>query len=69
VNVGHDLINIALGIVSLALSGLIRPVFNRLRRMEDVAQEQAIEIRDTRSALARLEGHLNLQPFPYEKQR
>ena len=66
---GHDLINVALGIVTLALSGFIRPLFTRLRDMEDVSESQAIEIRDTRSAISRLEGHLNLQPFPYESQR
>ena len=66
---GRDLLNAALGIMGLALSGLIRPLFKRLRDMEDVSENQAIEIRDTRSAISRLEGHLNLQPFPYEKQR
>jgi hypothetical protein len=67
--VGHDLLDAALGIIGLALSGLIRPLFKRLRDMEDVSASQAIEIRDTRSAVARLEGHLDLSPFPYEKQR
>jgi len=68
-NVGHDLLDAALGLLSLALSGLIRPLFKRLRDMEDVSASQAIEIRDTRSAIARVEGHLHLTPFPYEKQR
>lgn len=64
---GHDILDIALALISLTLSGFVGPLFKRLRDMEDVSSAQAIEIRDTRSAVARMEGHLNLTPFPYEK--
>jgi hypothetical protein len=66
----HDpigaLLNFVLSLISLALCGLISRLLHRLRSMEAKSQAQAIEIRDTRSAIARIEGHLELTPFPYQ---
>lgn len=68
----HDWIDSALGLVVLALCGLTRRFFNHLDKLEadqddlkDIQHKYGREIRDTRQAISRLEGKLDIDPFPY----
>lgn len=63
----HDAIDIALGLVVGACGWLIQRLVGRVDSAEEAAHKHGEEIRDTRSAIARLEGHLGLPPFPYSR--
>jgi len=66
---GHDLFDVALGLVISALGWLIvyliRGVDSRIGDCENRAEKHAIELRDCRSAIARVENQVDLDPFPY----
>ena len=62
----HDWFDIALGVILSACGWLIVNFVSRVRDVERQIDEHSEEIRDTRSAVARVEGHLNLDPFPYK---
>jgi hypothetical protein len=64
--VGHDFIDIGLGLLVSALCGLTVRFLNRIDALEKGKEEHAEEIRDTRSAISRIEGHLGIAPFPYK---
>jgi hypothetical protein len=77
---GTDWLSFAYGTASLVLSGAIlfllqlrasrqdevrKKLETDLARLNAGHEQHAREIRDTRSAIARIEGHLKLEPFRY----
>lgn len=63
---GHDWVDLALGLLVSAIGGLTYRFFNRVDALEERAAEHSEEIRDTRQAVSRIEGSLDLSPFPYK---
>ncbi len=62
---GHDFIDLALGIMVGACGWLINRLVGRVDACENKQAGHAIEIRDTRSAIARIEAKCDLDPYPY----
>lgn len=65
----HDYISIALGVIVSVLSGLVARLLRHLDELEASKERHAKEIRDTRQAISRIEGKLNMEPFPYTSER
>jgi hypothetical protein len=63
---GHNWFDIAVGIILTACGWLIVRLVGRVDIVEEKAEEHSEEIRDTRQAVSRIEGHLHLSPFPYK---
>lgn len=61
----HEWVVIALSVVVSICSGLVVRLLRHLDDLEDAKEKHAREIRDTRMAISRLEGHCDLPPFPY----
>ncbi len=61
----HDFLDFALGIVSLAVGGLTVRFLRSFDDLSETKEKHSREIQNTRSAIARIEGHLNLTPFTY----
>lgn len=54
-----------LALLQLIGSGLIVRLLGKLDGLQEAKEQHAREIRDTRSAIARIEGHLDIEPFRY----
>jgi len=61
----HEWIVIALSIVVTISSGLIVRFLRHVDDLEEAKERHARELRDTRQAVSRIEGKLNMDPFPY----
>jgi len=62
----HELVDIAFSLVTASLGWLIVRFVGRLDCMEEQTDAIEKEVRITRAALSRIEGHLGLDPFPFE---
>ena len=62
----HDLVDAALGGLTLAVAGLGARFLGRIQALENAQDKHSLELRDTRQAVSRIEGHLDLTPFPYQ---
>lgn len=69
-NVGRldQWIVVGLGILVSILGGLCTRLLRRLDDLFLAKEKHACELRDTRSAIARIEGKLNLDPYPYGRE-
>ena len=61
----HEWLVIALGVVVSLCSGLIVRFLGHVDDLEEAKERHAREIRDTRQAISRIEGKLDMDPFPY----
>ena len=71
---GHELVEFTialaiflLGVGSSAAGWLVLRMVGRMDAVEKRQAELSLEVRDTRSAISRLEGHIKLAPFTYER--
>lgn len=62
---GHNLFDIVLAIGVATVGWLGRRAVGRVDDACTRIQTQAVELRDTRQAIARIEGKLDMDPFPY----
>ena len=63
----RDWVVLGLGIIVSILSGLIARLLSKLDDLEEAKEKLSREMRDTRAAIARLEGSHTppLTPYPY----
>ena len=61
----HDWLVTALSIIVTISSGIIVRFLRHIDELEEAKERHAKEIRDTRQAISRIEGKLDMGPFPY----
>jgi len=61
----HDWLVIALSLIVTVSSGLIVRFLRHVDDLEEAKERHSREIRDTRQAISRIEGKLDMDPFPY----
>ncbi len=62
----HDLVNFALGLASLALSGLVIRVYHYFDALEEDKEENARLVFTIRADVIALRRELRQPPYPYD---
>lgn len=65
----HDWLDLTLGLIVSACGWLVLRLVGNVDSAKAGVEKHSREIRDTRSAISRIEGHLKISPFPYQSSR
>lgn len=61
----HDWLDLALGVLVSACGWLVVRFVGNIDSLSESQEAHSRQLRDTRQAISRIEGHLDLDPFPY----
>lgn len=61
----HDLVDVALGCAVGAIGWLFDRAVRRIEMLDERQKSLSQDIAATRNAVSRIEGHLDLDPYPY----